>query len=72
MILIAYVFPFKGVSRELEQSVTKTFVGTNAYMAPERIQHQPYNERSEVCLLPHFFFELIISFDPPFFFNFFF
>eukprot|EP01147_Barroeca_monosierra_P005493 gene5493-7185_t len=40
-----------GVSRELEQSVTKTFVGTNAYMAPERIQHQPYNERSETWSL---------------------
>ncbi|EGD72769.1 STE/STE7 protein kinase [Salpingoeca rosetta] len=40
-----------GVSRELEQSVTRTFVGTNAYMAPERIQHQPYNERSETWSL---------------------
>lgn len=39
---------FAGVSRQLEQSVTRTFVGTNAYMAPERILSRPYDERSEV------------------------
>eukprot|EP00049_Salpingoeca_infusionum_P009201 m.152729 g.152729 ORF g.152729 m.152729 type:complete len:500 (+) comp14271_c0_seq1:112-1611(+) len=40
-----------GVSCQLEQSVTRTFVGTNVFMAPERVQHLAYDERSEVWSL---------------------
>lgn len=39
-----------GVSTQLQQSMTATFVGTNAYMAPERVQGKPYTVRSEVSL----------------------
>ena len=38
----------QGVSTQLQVSVTKTFVGTDAYMAPERILAQPYTAKSEV------------------------
>eukprot|EP00053_Salpingoeca_punica_P006811 m.63635 g.63635 ORF g.63635 m.63635 type:complete len:429 (-) comp13866_c0_seq2:226-1512(-) len=40
-----------GVSTQLVQSVTRTFVGTNAYMAPERVLGQPYTLKSEVWSL---------------------
>ncbi|EDQ89823.1 uncharacterized protein MONBRDRAFT_16866, partial [Monosiga brevicollis MX1] len=47
-----------GVSRQLERSVTATFVGTNAYMAPERVLNQPYDARSDVWSLGISTFEL--------------
>lgn len=31
-----------GVSKQLEQSIARSFVGTNAYMAPERLLGAPY------------------------------
>lgn len=37
-----------GVSRELEASVTQTYVGSNAYMAPERVLHQTYDVKADV------------------------
>eukprot|EP00054_Salpingoeca_dolichothecata_P002574 m.23206 g.23206 ORF g.23206 m.23206 type:complete len:466 (-) comp13109_c0_seq1:68-1465(-) len=37
-----------GVSTQLIESVTATFVGTNAYMAPERILGQPYTQKAEI------------------------
>eukprot|EP00055_Hartaetosiga_balthica_P012176 m.58337 g.58337 ORF g.58337 m.58337 type:complete len:415 (+) comp7859_c0_seq5:41-1285(+) len=52
------------VSRVLEESVTVSFVGTNAYMAPERIQHLPYDERSETWSVGLSLFELAIGYFP--------
>ncbi|KJE88690.1 hypothetical protein, variant 1 [Capsaspora owczarzaki ATCC 30864] len=40
-----------GVSGKLENSMAQTFVGTNAYMAPERIRGAPYTVRSDVWSL---------------------
>ena len=37
-----------GVSSELENSIAATFVGTGTYMAPERIQGEPYTVKSDV------------------------
>ncbi len=39
-----------GVSAQLDQSITKTYIGTCAYMAPERIMGQPYTSSSEVTV----------------------
>lgn len=33
-------------------SVADTFVGTNAYMSPERIRNESYGVRSEVSVCP--------------------
>ncbi|XP_065183216.1 dual specificity mitogen-activated protein kinase kinase 5-like isoform X2 [Sycon ciliatum] len=40
-----------GVSVQLVNSIARTFVGTNAYMAPERIQGEPYSINSEIWSL---------------------
>ncbi|VDK50652.1 unnamed protein product, partial [Gongylonema pulchrum] len=37
-----------GISKQLEQSVACSFVGTNIYMAPERIRGGPYRLCSDV------------------------
>ncbi|EJD76021.1 hypothetical protein LOAG_16946 [Loa loa] len=37
-----------GVSKQLERSVACSFVGTSAYMAPERIQGGPYRICSDI------------------------
>uniref|UniRef100_A0A914R629 Protein kinase domain-containing protein n=1 Tax=Parascaris equorum TaxID=6256 RepID=A0A914R629_PAREQ len=43
-----------GVSKQLDQSVARSFVGTNAYMAPERLFGGPYRfER--FCRYHHFY-----------------
>ena len=39
-----------GVSAQLVESVTRTYVGTNAYMAPERLLAQSYSVKSDVRL----------------------
>jgi serine/threonine protein kinase len=40
-----------GVSAQLVESVTRTYVGTNAYMAPERVLGQSYSVKSDVRML---------------------
>ncbi|KAL9984312.1 hypothetical protein ACROYT_G006588 [Oculina patagonica] len=40
-----------GVSRQLVNSIATTYVGTHAYMAPERIQGDEYSIRSELWSL---------------------
>ena len=40
-----------GVSTQLAHSMTATYVGTNAYMAPERVRGTPYTIRSEIWSL---------------------
>ena len=40
-----------GVSAVLTKSLTSTFIGTNAYMAPERVKGVPYTVKSEVWAL---------------------
>lgn len=50
-----------GVSTQLQQSMTATFVGTNAYMAPERVEGRPYTVRSEVGVVSHLF-QMYLSF----------
>eukprot|EP00038_Savillea_parva_P000031 m.93695 g.93695 ORF g.93695 m.93695 type:complete len:449 (-) comp10012_c0_seq2:109-1455(-) len=50
-----------GVSTQLQQSMTATYVGTNAYMAPERVQGHPYTVRSEVWSLGLTLVELAIG-----------
>ena len=50
-----------GVSAQLTMSYTHTFVGTNAYMAPERINGQPYTVQSEVWSLGLSLMELAVG-----------
>ena len=50
-----------GVSAQLQKSVTHTFVGTNAYMAPERILAQSYSVKSDVWSLGISIMELAIG-----------
>ncbi|CAH1796439.1 unnamed protein product [Owenia fusiformis] len=50
-----------GVSVQLVNSIAKTYIGTNAYMAPERIQGQEYNIFSEVWSLGISLFEMAIG-----------
>ncbi|XP_031563744.1 dual specificity mitogen-activated protein kinase kinase 5-like [Actinia tenebrosa] len=50
-----------GVSRQLVNSVATTYVGTNAYMAPERVLGDEYSIRSEVWSLGVSLFEMAIG-----------
>ncbi|KAK2189509.1 hypothetical protein NP493_104g00028 [Ridgeia piscesae] len=64
-----------GVSVQLIDSIAKTFIGTNAYMAPERIHGQQYSVHSEVWSLgvslheanskPMELLKAILEEDPP-------
>lgn len=47
-----------GVSVQLIDSIAKTFIGTNAYMAPERIKGEEYSIHSEVWSLGVSLFEM--------------
>lgn len=47
-----------GVSVQLIESITRTYVGTNAYMAPERIRGEEYSSSAEVWSLGFMLFEL--------------
>ncbi|KAI0235723.1 Dual specificity mitogen-activated protein kinase kinase 5 [Lamellibrachia satsuma] len=47
-----------GVSVQLIDSIAKTFIGTNAYMAPERINGQQYSIHSDVWSLGISLFEM--------------
>ena len=49
------------MSAQLQKSVTHTFVGTNAYMAPERILAQSYSVKSDVWSLGISVMELAIG-----------
>ncbi|NWT76118.1 MP2K5 kinase, partial [Prunella himalayana] len=48
-----------GVSTQLVNSIAKTYVGTNAYMAPERISGEQYGIHSDVWSLGISFMESI-------------
>lgn len=47
-----------GVSVQLVKSITKTFIGTNVYMAPERLQGKDYGKKAEIWSLGITLFEL--------------
>ncbi|XP_030621574.1 dual specificity mitogen-activated protein kinase kinase 5 [Chanos chanos] len=53
-----------GVSTQLVNSIAKTYVGTNAYMAPERISGQQYGIHSDVWSLGISFMELALGTFP--------
>ncbi|XP_018408320.1 PREDICTED: dual specificity mitogen-activated protein kinase kinase 5 [Nanorana parkeri] len=50
-----------GVSIQLVNSIAKTYVGTNAYMAPERIAGEQYGIHSDVWSLGISFMELALG-----------
>uniref|UniRef100_A0A8C5MMW2 Dual specificity mitogen-activated protein kinase kinase 5 n=1 Tax=Leptobrachium leishanense TaxID=445787 RepID=A0A8C5MMW2_9ANUR len=50
-----------GVSTQLVNSIAKTYVGTNAYMAPERIAGEQYGIHSDVWSLGISFMELALG-----------
>ncbi|KAK2146871.1 hypothetical protein LSH36_581g02041 [Paralvinella palmiformis] len=50
-----------GVSVQLVESIAKTFIGTNAYMAPEKIGGQDYTVQSEVWSLGISLFEMAVG-----------
>ncbi|XP_051484916.1 dual specificity mitogen-activated protein kinase kinase 5 isoform X2 [Apus apus] len=50
-----------GVSTQLVNSIAKTYVGTNAYMAPERISGEQYGIHSDVWSLGISFMELALG-----------
>ncbi|KAM7039863.1 dual specificity mitogen-activated protein kinase kinase 5 [Acridotheres tristis] len=50
-----------GVSTQLVNSIAKTYVGTNAYMAPERISGEQYGIHSDVWSLGIAFMELALG-----------
>ncbi|XP_030832379.1 dual specificity mitogen-activated protein kinase kinase 5 isoform X2 [Strongylocentrotus purpuratus] len=47
-----------GVSAQLVSSITRTYIGTNAYMAPERVLGDEYGVHSEVWSLGVFLLEM--------------
>ncbi|XP_065836383.1 dual specificity mitogen-activated protein kinase kinase 5-like [Oscarella lobularis] len=53
-----------GVSVQLVNSIAKTFVGTNAYMAPERVLGGEYRAQSDVWSLGMTFVELALGHFP--------
>ncbi|XP_063781617.1 dual specificity mitogen-activated protein kinase kinase 5 isoform X2 [Pseudophryne corroboree] len=53
-----------GVSIQLVNSIAKTYVGTNAYMAPERIAGEQYGIHSDVWSLGISFMELALGSFP--------
>ncbi|XP_060031644.1 dual specificity mitogen-activated protein kinase kinase 5 isoform X6 [Erinaceus europaeus] len=53
-----------GVSTQLVNSIAKTYVGTNAYMAPERISGEQYGIHSDVWSLGISFMELALGSFP--------
>uniref|UniRef100_A0A8C9U7T6 mitogen-activated protein kinase kinase n=1 Tax=Scleropages formosus TaxID=113540 RepID=A0A8C9U7T6_SCLFO len=54
-----------GVSTQLVNSIAKTYVGTNAYMAPERISGEQYGIHSDVWSVGISFMEVNLNHDPP-------
>ena len=48
-----------GVSVQLIDSIAKTYIGTSAYMAPERLMGDTYRMRAEVWSLGVLLFELV-------------
>ncbi|KAJ8271342.1 hypothetical protein COCON_G00102010 [Conger conger] len=50
-----------GVSTQLVNSIAKTYVGTNAYMAPERISGEQYGIHSDVWSVGISFMELALG-----------
>ncbi|CAD7672727.1 unnamed protein product [Nyctereutes procyonoides] len=54
-----------GVSTQLVNSIAKTYVGTNAYMAPERISGEQYGIHSDVWSLGISFMELLPEYPEP-------
>lgn len=53
-----------GVSGQLINSIAQSFVGTNHYMAPERIQGQPYTVESDIWSLGLSLVELALGTYP--------
>ncbi|XP_073762105.1 dual specificity mitogen-activated protein kinase kinase 5 isoform X3 [Danio rerio] len=53
-----------GVSTQLVNSIAKTYVGTNAYMAPERISGEQYGIHSDVWSVGISFMELALGSFP--------
>ncbi|KAM9422790.1 dual specificity mitogen-activated protein kinase kinase 5 isoform 3-T4 [Salvelinus alpinus] len=53
-----------GVSTQLVNSIAKTYVGTNAYMAPERISGEQYGIHSDVWSVGISFMELALGAFP--------
>ncbi|XP_056121313.1 dual specificity mitogen-activated protein kinase kinase 5 isoform X2 [Rhinichthys klamathensis goyatoka] len=53
-----------GVSTQLVNSIAKTYVGTNAYMAPERISGEQYGIHSDVWSVGISFMELVLGSFP--------
>ena len=48
-----------GVSVQLIDSIARTYIGTSAYMAPERLRGENYRMRAEVWSLGVLTFELV-------------
>uniref|UniRef100_A0A3B3XCG8 mitogen-activated protein kinase kinase n=1 Tax=Poecilia mexicana TaxID=48701 RepID=A0A3B3XCG8_9TELE len=53
-----------GVSTQLVNSIAKTYVGTNAYMAPERISGEQYGIHADVWSVGISFMELALGMFP--------
>ncbi|MFH4977567.1 hypothetical protein AB6A40_004276 [Gnathostoma spinigerum] len=53
-----------GVSKQLEGSVAHSYVGSNAYMAPERLLGEPYRIPSDVWSLGLSLWELSLGYHP--------